>query len=197
MSKVDPYIVNPPKAFTSDPELAVWYNYTNRFLHDLWQAVTDGTGDPDEVESVEGQTTSYRVGQNSALIAQLLERMECLERTIEVKSALAGAVSSASSDVSMQIQTPAISTDFKSITVTENTTLNNYNFANVKNGATVTLPQYPIENSVIIIRNGDGSTVKIDANGKTLNGETTGKLYRKGTAITIQYFIDSDEWLIR
>jgi hypothetical protein len=86
---------------------------------------------------------------------------------------------------------------FRAVTKSEDYTANNLDFVNAKLGATISLPQYPEENAVVIIRNGDGSTIKLNGNGKTINGSTTGKLYRKGTAIVWQYFIDSDEWLAR
>lgn len=49
MTSVDPYIVRIPEKFvnpdgTPTPELLGWFNYDNRWKHDLWKAFTDGTG---------------------------------------------------------------------------------------------------------------------------------------------------------
>lgn len=177
MSQVDPYIVQIPQAFAKDPEVRRWYEYTNRFLHDLWQCTTSGTGVPtvpnSDLSSSNLHTINYLMGR----VYELESKLEDLERQQEVKT--------------------DNSKGFNSVTITTDTTLNDFDFAEVSNSATVTLPQYPVKNSVIIIRNGDGSTIGFDGNGKTINGEKAGKLYRKGTALTLQYNIDLDKWVAR
>ena len=95
---------------------------------------------------------------------------------------------------------PAIETtvsDIRAVTVTSNYTAVDGDFINAKSNAQITFPKYPEENSVIIVRNGDGSTIKLLGNGKNMNGESTGQLTRKGTSIEFHYFIDSDEWFAR
>ena len=67
-------------------------------------------------------------------------------------------------------------------------------FINAKNGATIDLPRYPEEGSIVVIRNGDGSCIKFDGNGKNINGEEDGILCREGSCLQFYYFIDSDEW---
>lgn len=177
MSQIDPYIVQIPQAFAKDPELRRWYDFTNRFLHDMWQCVTGGTGVPTVPNSDLSNANLYSINHMMGRIYELESKLEDLERQKEVKTDnLAG---------------------FNSLTIRTNTTLSDFDFVDVFNRSTVTLPKYPVKNSVIIIRNGDGSTISINANGKTLNGEKTGKLYREGTALTIQYFIDSDKWVVR
>ncbi|MDC0637506.1 hypothetical protein OAP25_02275 [Flavobacteriaceae bacterium] len=86
---------------------------------------------------------------------------------------------------------------FKAITVASNYTANDYEFINAKAGSTITLAKYPVENSAIIIRNGDGSVIKLNGNGKNINGSKTGITTQKGTAIEFHYFIDSNEWFAR
>ena len=83
------------------------------------------------------------------------------------------------------------------ITVTSSYTAQPNDFINATLGVTITFPQYPDEGAVFVVRNGDGSSIKLDGNGKSLNGSTTGTLSRKGTAIEFYYFIDSDEWLAK
>ena len=86
---------------------------------------------------------------------------------------------------------------FRAVTATQNYTANDYEFINAKGSSTITLVKYPVENSVIIIRNGDGSNINLSGNGKTINGSLAGILRREQTAIELYYFIDSDEWLAK
>ena len=86
---------------------------------------------------------------------------------------------------------------FRAVTATQSYTANDYEFINDKGNSTITLVKYPVENSVIIIRNGDGSNINLSGNGKTINGSLTGILRREQTAIELYYFIDSDEWLAK
>ena len=83
---------------------------------------------------------------------------------------------------------------FRSVSITSNYTARNYDWINVKSGATIKFPSNPIVNSEIIIRVGDDNNVPLDGNGKKINGSSTGRLYRKGTSIKFKYFIDENEW---
>ena len=85
----------------------------------------------------------------------------------------------------------------RTITTSANYTALVGDFINAKGAVTITFPQYPTANSVIIVRNGDGSDIALDGNGKNMNGESTGLLVREGTAIEFYYFADSDEWFAR
>jgi hypothetical protein len=85
----------------------------------------------------------------------------------------------------------------RAVTATSNYTALPYDFVNAKNNSTITFPLYPIENSVIIVRNGDGSTIKLSGNGRNMNGEPSGELTRQGTSIEFYYFIESNEWFAR
>ena len=87
--------------------------------------------------------------------------------------------------------------DFRAVTASADYTMLTFDFVNAKNSATITFPQYPEANSVIIVRNGDGSEINLDGNGKNMNGESTGLLTKESTAIEFYYFIDSDEWFAR
>ena len=69
-----------------------------------------------------------------------------------------------------------------------------FDFVNAKNNCKVTFPQYPTVNSFLIIRVGDNSAIKIDGNGKKINGCYTGVLKNKGRTVKFFYFIDDDEW---
>ena len=86
---------------------------------------------------------------------------------------------------------------FRAVTITQNYTAIPFDFINAKQNSTITFPQYPEENSVIIVRNGDNSRIKFDGNGKNINGSSTGVLTREGTSIEFYYFIASDEWFAK
>ena len=92
---------------------------------------------------------------------------------------------------------PNVTQSFNAVSVTNSYAALDYDFINAKNRAVITFPRYPDENSVIIVRNGDGSKITLSGNGKKINGSSTGVINRQGTAITFQYFIDSNEWFAR
>ena len=87
--------------------------------------------------------------------------------------------------------------EFRAVTVTQNYTANDHDFINANQNAQITFPQYPAENSVIIVRNDDNSSIKLNGNGKNINGSLTGVIARKTTCIEFYYFIDSDEWVAK
>lgn len=86
---------------------------------------------------------------------------------------------------------------FRAVSTTQDYTAVSGDFINAKSQATITFPKYPEENSVIIVRNGGGSRIKLNGNGKCINGSLTGFIKRKTTAIEFYYFIDDDEWVAR
>ena len=86
---------------------------------------------------------------------------------------------------------------FNAITKSTSYTMSDFDYVNAKANATITFSQYPCENSVIIVRNGDGSNIKLNGNGKNINGESTGVISRLNTSIEFHYFLDSDEWFAR
>ena len=85
----------------------------------------------------------------------------------------------------------------KTVATSADYTARPFDFVNATNRATVTFPSNPEEDDLIIIRNGDGSTITLSGNGKNMNGSATGELTTEGTAIEFYYFIASDEWFAR
>lgn len=83
---------------------------------------------------------------------------------------------------------------YNAVTTTIGYTAEPFDFVNAKQESTVKFPQYPAANDAVIIRNGDGSAIPIDGNGKNINGSPKGVLRTQGTTIFFLYFIDSDEW---
>ncbi len=179
MTTVDPYVVRIPQTVmdSGDRELIGWYEYDNRWKHDLWKLVTGGTGGDETGGIEESSANENQISYNFGLIQQLLQRVEDLEN-----------------DIQPQLD---FTRNFNNITKDVNYTAVDWDFVNVKAGSEITLPSSPEENSVIIIRNGDGTAIKINPNGRTINGETSAKIVREGTALFIHYFIDTNEWLVR
>lgn len=52
MANVDPYVIKIPQAFLSDPEVARWFEYDNRWKHDMWIRSGGGSDAVEEGESV-------------------------------------------------------------------------------------------------------------------------------------------------
>ena len=78
---------------------------------------------------------------------------------------------------------------FNPITAARSITASPYDFVNAKNSSTITLPT----EGIVIVRNGDGSSIKISSE-KKINGFNGGVLRKKGTSIQFYYFNDDDEW---
>ena len=89
------------------------------------------------------------------------------------------------------------SPEYNAVSTSTNYTANAFDFVNAKSGSAIKLLEYPNENDVVIIRNGDGTNISFSGNGKNINGESAGKITRQGTTLVIQYFIDENEWFVR
>jgi hypothetical protein len=150
----------------------------------------------DQIERIL-QQLYRRAGGAIDVVDENTEEASDNETQIAYLSGLVGSLDSQIEDLKAETPTPNIPVEFNTKTVTASYSAAPHDFINAKSGALITLPKYPPTNSVIIIRNGDGSTITINPNGKTLNGETSVISTDLGTALVLHYFIDSDEWLIR
>lgn len=179
MADVDPYNQPIPKAFLTDPEIRAWFEYDNRWKHDIW--VRTGGGD----DSVSNITIQEKYAWE--LTPQKEDKLSEVRFPDPVR------------EVPLIIpQTPPQEVDrFNAVSTSIDYTACDFDFVNAKSKSEITLPLYPKDNSVVIIRNGDGTLIKLNGNGRLINSESTGKIYRKGTALTLQYFIDDDEWFAR
>ena len=83
---------------------------------------------------------------------------------------------------------------FNAITKATDYTLISFDYVNFTSNATATFPANPGQNDKVKIRKGGGNRIKLDGNGKDINGSSTGNIYNNGTSITFCYFIDTDEW---
>lgn len=174
MSEVDPYTIGIPKQFLTDPEVRAWFVYDNRWKHDMWVRSGGGT---DIIETITLEVASTIEPELYAYNSRVEQELKELKLSIDTA-------------------VPVVK-EFRAITVTSNYTAVDHDFINAKSRAVITLPKYPVVNSVIIIRNGDGSNIKLVGNGKNINDSSDGFMRTKGAAIHFHYFIDTDEWFAR
>jgi len=182
MTTVDPYVIRIPEKASDNngrmtDEMRSWFEYDNRWKHDLWQLVTGGTGGDETGGTQESVADDNQIALLTALVHRLNERIQELE-----------------GEVQPVVGNPS---DFNAVTMVTNYAANDFDFVNAKSKAIISLTSSPTANSVIIVRNGDNSLIKIDGNGKKINGFDDAKIRREGTTLVLHYFIDSDEWLVR
>ena len=178
---VDPYTQPLPKTITDkngnpSREFFQWLVFDNRWKFDIWNRTGGGTDAIDAGQREHGYSEnliSLLIGQ----VAFLKERVDALEKESPASICSEGI--------------------FSSVTVTASYTAADFDFVSASQGATITLPQYPSENSVIIVRNGNGSIISVSGNGRNINGTATVLSGVKNTTMVFHYFIDSNEWFIR
>ena len=169
MTTVDPFLHPIPSELQRNKETRAFFEYFVRWAHDMWVRSGGGT---DEIAAVSvREVFPWDYSDTSAADSAALQ------------SLFSSLIPEAK--------------EWRAVTATQNYTALDHDFINAKSGAEITFPQYPSESSVMTIRNGDGSQVKLKGNGKKINGQTTGIIARKGTSIDFYYFIDSDEWFAR
>lgn len=170
MAKVDPFLHPIPRGFLKDAETRNFFEYFVRWAHDIWIR----TGGGDDAISDQSLRESYPwLYDNSGY-----------QEGSELSGLYAGNV----------VEIP----QYRAVTITSAIyTALPHDFINANANSTIKFPPTPSQNCVIIIRNGDGTDIKLDGNGKNINGSYTGVLGREGTAIHFHYFIDADEWFAR
>ena len=170
VAQVDPFLLPIPKSLLKDAETRAYFEYMSRFLHDLW--VRSGAG--------EDFVADQSVRENYPW-----ERVEDLEPSSSISEF---ALFSGSDEDSRSYRAVTVASDYEAVS---------YDFISATRGATVRMPLHPEENSIVIIRNGDGSNIKLSGNGRNMNGSLTGNLRAEGTAIHFHYFIKDNEWFAR
>ena len=169
VTKVDPFLHPVPPELLQNRETREFFEYFVRWAHDMW--VRSGGGNDDIANAQIEESFPWDLSDNSG-----------------VYSANVSMLYPAHDSQPNGLRAVSVSTDYTALP---------FEFVNATLSATVTFPQNPQENDIIVIRNGDGSTINIDGNGRTINGSLTGTLAREGTAIEFYYFIGSDEWLAK
>ena len=169
VTKVDPFLHPIPPELLQNRETRAFFEYFVRWAHDMW--ARSGGGDDDIASAQIEESFPWDLSDSS---------------------------NGGSANISMLYPSPEAETNtFRAVSVASNYTALPFEFVNAANGAVIAFPPSPKENGIIVVRNGDGSTIGLDGSGKNINGSTTGELKRKGTAIEFYYFIESDEWLAK
>lgn len=70
----------------------------------------------------------------------------------------------------------------------------NGQIANASNGGVAVLATNPEEGYQVKIRNNDGSLIRINGNGRLINGNSVTSVTTKYQVRTVQYFIDTDDY---
>lgn len=177
MTIADPYVVRIPQFVfdTDDPELIGWFEYDNRWKHDIFQQLGGGT------DLVAGSTEAVSANDNqiaylNAQLNQLREKLEMLGRDVVL---------------------PTIVKRLRPVSATTAYTAVSGDFVNASSGITVTLPGSPVRDDQVIVRVSDGTTITVNGNGRNVNGKTTQMIKGQNNAIDFYYFIDDNAWFAR
>lgn len=175
---VDPFIQPIPDKFLNDPdpEVRAYYEYQNRFLHDLWvrtgggidlidQALNDGN-------EFDGQNAYLR-----GLVSELRRKVSQLEANQQTN-----------------IKPALTFKDFNPQTITKSYTSGDKDWLEVKTNQVIKLDKYPPKNASIVVVNGNDFTVTVDGNGKKINGADKVRSTQKYTTMVFNYFEPSDTW---
>ena len=152
-----------------------YHEQLERILQQMYRRL-GGTIDITDDNSEESSANDNQIAQLYGILASLIDSVN---------------------DLSCDVVGQLVSPSFNALTKESNYIAADYDFINVKRNAIISLPDSPQVNAVVIVRNGDGTNITIDGNGKTINGFRTSNIVRSGTCLVLHYFIDSDEWLVR
>jgi len=149
-----------------------------RIVQQIYRRVGGGIDIIDE-DLQEASANESQIALNLALIETLKQRVEDLEN-----------------DIQPQID---FSPKCNDITITSNYDAAPWDDITAKQAVTITLPSQPSPDSVIIVRNGDGSKIVVDGNGiKIRRKRLTDKLATKnsGSSLCFRYKIDVNEYVL-
>lgn len=178
MTVADPYVVQIPQFIfkTKDAELIAWFTYDNRWKHDIFQQLGGGNdligGSEEERSAIDTEVKAL-----NANFAKLARELDNLKREPE--------------------PLPSIPRKLRAVSVNSDYAALNDDFVNATAGSTITLPSSPKLDSRVVVRNGDGSSITIDGNGRNVNGKSSQKLKWQNNAIEFYYFINDDEWFAK
>lgn len=155
----------------------------------LFNLFGDSTGDSSRNEVEALVNSLYLIPDSTASI-------EKLHRLVDDVKTMLYALSGSSAELAA-LQTSFDKQQYTAMTKTEDYTAKAFDFINAKSGCKITFPAAPKVNDVIIIRNGDRTTIRLDGNGKLLNEEKTRKQRQHGKVRVYQYFSEDDGWFAR
>ena len=182
MTDVDPFVVQWPEKWITDPQVAPVVQYLNRFLHDLWIRTGGGEDAISEVTGSESFETSTSNGQYIALH----EAQENQDGEIYIPPP----------QLDYECE-PLLGQQFNARLVNADAEAVNGDYIEASNGATIKADRCPGSNDVIKIANGDGSSIRFDGNGNNVMYTDIGNcidIQRKGTSITFQWFDEGPYW---
>lgn len=169
--------VNPDNTLT--PQARHYLEQAFFFSNSVWEKLG---GPEDEIantairESYAWDTASDDSRIRSAEISQLYPAEQVVERPFNY-------------------QVESAPKEFRCFTVSGGSyTAIDHDYINAKSSALICFPEYPSINATFTTRNGDGSMISLNGNGRMLNGCSTGIIDEKDASIDWHYFIDTDEW---
>ena len=198
MAVVDPRLQRIPNQLTKERDVRLYFEDLERFLHDLWVR----TGGGNDAISNLGIEEVYPWPRKSIEQDSTESPYASLSRSKSDNAVSPYSSSGSSRADGKAVEFYSVKPDmpqkvFRSVSASSNYTASDFDFINAKVNAIITFPSAPEENAVLIIRNGDGSKIGLIGNGRNINGESSGNIRNKGTAIAFQYFIDDNEWYAR
>lgn len=182
LSDVDPFVIQWPNAWLTDPEIGPVVQYLNRFLHDLWVRTGGGTDIISEVTGSESYETSTGNGQ----YISLHEAQENIDGEIYIPP-----------PQTHHEDEPILEAQFFARTTDSDTLAVDRDFIEATNNAVIKADKCPGANDLIKIANGDGSTIRFDGNGNNIMYTSLHgcmDIQRKGTSITFQWFDEGPYW---
>ncbi|MBL4753775.1 MAG: hypothetical protein JKY52_09320 [Flavobacteriales bacterium] len=187
--KVDPFLYPIPPEFLKDPEVRAWFEYDNRWKHDIW--LRTGGGDDAVAESQIGEL--YEPGIQTSSVDELAEDLEVAQEMAAQMIDLIERVEEleAASD-SSQLTTDGFETINISAGVTAFTATGKQIITCNNTGALdLTLNPAPDDAEELHIkRNASGAVNFIG----TIDGITTENIGSTGDGIHLIYTIAQGEW---
>lgn len=176
--KVDPFIHPIPKSLLNNPETRSYFEYLNRWAHDMWRR----TGGSEDLIDAGGTRETYPWAEDftedsrDSFYSSLTANAE-IDQEISYNFPI---------EEVKQLITKTI--DNEVYTAVDNM------FINATNNSTLILPKNPCENSQVDFTK-DGTKLTLKGNGKKVNGTTQDIIFKKERlGRQIRYFIDVDEW---
>lgn len=175
--KVDPFIHPIPKSLLNNPETRSYFEYLNRWAHDMWRR----TGGSEDLIDAGGTRETYPWSEDFAE-----DSRDSFYSSLTANTEI-------DQEISYNFPIEPHQT-FNAVSASLNYTAADWDWINAKRAATITFPEYPSDGAEIIIRVGDNTLISLNGNGRLINGSSTGVLRQKGTSIRFKYFIDESEW---
>ena len=170
MANVNPTPMKVPQAVRAlSPDL---FNYLDELSFMIYQLRERTGGGGDTINEI-SNTESYETNTSTGELQQLIEGIESEQRKIETKI-------------------------FTAVEVSQDYTAANLDYVETTGNVTIRLDDVANSNDEIIIANGDGGKVTVDAQSSTINYTTNEQkliIRRKGTSLHFQRF--ENHWRIR